>query len=385
MRPRPCLRLTLVAALGLPGIAAAEFPAPIIKTAAGFAVERVYEAPRDTQGSWISLCGDDRGVLYASDQTGPLYRIELSTVGGSVTVTRVELPIGGVHGMTWLAGKLYAVVGERDLCQPGLYRLEGNSGNSQLDSVEQLAKLDGHGEHGPHAVIASPRGDALYVLAGNATALPPLANSRVAQVGQTDSLTRLPAVMGSEMRGLSHGGWICRTDLDGRNWELICVGLRNAYALACDSDGELFTCDSDTEFEIGTPWYRPNRVLHCISGADFGWRGGALKTPEYAPDTLPPVFHVGPGSPTAVLFPARAVMPARFGNSLLVGDWSLGRLLAVHLKPSGASFTAESEEVISGTPLAIAAACINPRDKAIYFVTGGRNTQSILYRLVWKG
>jgi hypothetical protein len=78
-------------------------------------------------------------------------------------------------------------------------------------------------------------------------------------------------------------------------------------------------------------------------------------------------------------------LPDRLNNSLLIGDWSLGRLLAVHLKPSGASFTAQSEEIASGTPLAIAAACVNPKDKAIYFVTGGRKTQSVLYRLLWKG
>jgi hypothetical protein len=125
MAPQAFLLLILVVVLGLPRIAAAESPPPIIKAGPGFAVERVYEVPRDTQGSWISLGADERGVLYASDQTGPLYRIELSAADKHPHVARIDLPIGGVHGMTWLAGKLYAVVGERDVCQPGLYRLEG--------------------------------------------------------------------------------------------------------------------------------------------------------------------------------------------------------------------------------------------------------------------
>jgi hypothetical protein len=355
-------------------------PAPLVKSAPGFFVEQVFVVPAHL-GSWVSLCADDRGVLYAGDQTGPLYRIELPSARRSAAIMPLELAIGGIHGMTWHAGKLYAVVGERDICQPGLYHLSDENRDGQLDTVSLLQKLDGHGEHGPHTVIATPNGDALYVLAGNATALPPLIRSRVPKIWQSDSLTQLPAVMGSETRGLAHGGWICRTGLDGRQWELICMGLRNAYALACSADGESFTCDSDTEFEIGTPWYRPNRVLHCVSGADFGWRPGSLKTPEHSLDTLPPVASIGPGSPTAVLFAAGAALPARYRNALLIGDWSFGRLLAVHLKPAGAGFAAHSEEIVTGTPLAITAACIHPLDKSIYFVTGGRKTQSILYRL----
>jgi putative heme-binding domain-containing protein len=163
------------------------------------------------------------------------------------------------------------------------------------------------------------------------------------------------------------------------------MGFRNAYAVARDSSDELFTFDSDTEFEIGLPWYRPTRVLHCVSGADFGWRRGALKTPESAPDTLPLLLSLGPGSPTAVLFATGAAFPARYRQALFVADWSFGRLLAVHLQRRGAGFAAQSEEIITGTPLPISAACINPKDGALYFVTGGRKTQSVLYRLTWHG
>ena len=97
---------------------------PVLKVAAGFAVERVYEVPRESQGSWVSLCADRRGVLYASDQYGPVQRIELPAhLGGEVAVRPVKLPIGGVHGLTWVGDELYAVVGQRDVCDTGLYRL----------------------------------------------------------------------------------------------------------------------------------------------------------------------------------------------------------------------------------------------------------------------
>src|SRR5262245_26398610 len=89
---------------------------PALKVAAGFAVERVYIVPREREGSWISLCADKRGVLYASDQYGPMQRIELpGAAGGEVQVRPLKLPIGGVHGLTWVGDELYAVVGQRDV------------------------------------------------------------------------------------------------------------------------------------------------------------------------------------------------------------------------------------------------------------------------------
>jgi putative heme-binding domain-containing protein len=357
----------------------------VLKVAEGFAVQRVYSVPRESQGSWISLAADRRGMLYASDQYGPLHRIELpATQNGGVRVEPLKLPIGGVHGLTWVENELYAVVGQREISEPGLYRLRDSNRDGELDRVEHLQALDGDGEHGPHAVVAAADGQSLYVIAGNATRLPSLTRSRAGHWGN-DSLLPLPALIGSETRGLAHGGWICQTDREGRQWELVCMGLRNAYGLACDRAGELFTFESDTEFEIGLPWYRPTRVLHCASGADFGWRGGALKVPEGSPDTLPALLSLGLGSPTAVLFGSGTAFPARYRDALFVADWTFGRLFAVHVRPEGAGYRAEYEEIVSGTPLPITAACVNRLDGGLYFVTGGRKTQSALYRLTWNG
>lgn len=376
--------LTLWLALGASDFTpAAESIPPLLKVARGFIVEQVHAVSDHSQGSWISLAADSRGVLYASDQTGPLYRVELPPTGtGPVNVQPLGLPIGGVHGLCWIGPALYAIVGQRDVCQPGLYRLHDANRDGELDSLEQLAALAGDGEHGPHAVIPSPDGQSLYVLAGNGTALPKLFRSRPPPAGRGDSLlTPLPATMGSETRGWPHGGWICRTDQNARDWELVCLGLRNAYALAWNNSGELFTVDSDTEFEFGLPWYRPPRLLHCVSGADFGWHQGGRKPPEHAPDTLPAVLSLGPGSPTAVVSGKGTGFPPPYDSALFIADWCCGRIGAVRLHPAGATFTGQYEEIVLGTPLPVAAMCLNPRDRALYFVTGGRKTQSALYRL----
>ncbi len=41
-------------------------PAEAIRVREGFAVELIYSVPRD-QGSWVAMCFDDRGRIYASD------------------------------------------------------------------------------------------------------------------------------------------------------------------------------------------------------------------------------------------------------------------------------------------------------------------------------
>src|SRR4030095_10810383 len=58
---------------------------------------------------------------------------------------------------------------------------------------------------------------------------------------------------------------------------------------------------------------------------------------------------------------------------------------AVHLTPSGASYTGEAEDFVSGQPLAVTDVVINPKDGAMYFAVGGRNTQSALYRVTYTG
>ena len=65
-----------------------------------------------------------------------------------------------------------------------------------------------------------------------------------------------------------------RTDLDATGWEIVAGGFRNPYDLDFTADGELFTYDADMEWDIGTPWYRSPRLIHVVSGGEYGWRGG---------------------------------------------------------------------------------------------------------------
>ena len=60
-------------------------------------------------------------------------------------------------------------------------------------------------------------------------------------------------------------------------------------------------------------------------------------------------------------------------------------MYAVHLRPEGSSYTGTKEEFMTATPLPLTDAIINPHDGAMYFLIGGRGTQSGLYRLTYAG
>jgi putative heme-binding domain-containing protein len=350
----------------------------------GFRAELLYSVPKSTQGSWVSMAEDPRGRLYVSDQYGGLYRVTPPPIDGPASATIVEpvdVDIGESQGMCWAFDSLYVTVNAGgDKHHSGLYRVRDTNGDDQLDLVTCLREFDGEGEHGPHAVVLGPD-DHLWIVAGNFTHLPePIDNyHRPKNWAEDELLPHLPDANGHDPHIMAPGGWVCRTDQDGKSWELWCAGMRNAYDIAFDENGELFTFDSDMEWDIGAPWYRPTRILHLVSGADFGWRNGSGKWPAYWPDTLPSVVDIGPGSPTGIAFGKQAKFPNKWRDSLFVLDWAYGTIFAVHLNSrDGATF----EPFIKGKPFPVTDIVI-ARDDAMYITTGGRRTQSGLYRVAW--
>lgn len=356
-------------------------PATQLTVADGFVAERLYTVPR-TQGSWVVLAVDPQGRLYTSDERRGLYRITPAPYGqrdARTVVEHVPVDLDGAQGLCWAFDALYAVVNGR---RSGLYRLRDRDGDDRLDTVERLLPLHGSGEHGPHAVLADPDGAHLILVAGNHTRLPPFTRSRIPPRWHED----LPVPAIEDPRGHANGirapgGWIARVKPDGTDVEILAVGLRNPYDAAFRASGELYTWDADMEWDLGLPWYRPTRILHVASGAEFGWRTGTGKWPAWYPDSVPSLLDLGEGSPTGLVFGHRLAFPEPYCDALLALDWTNGVVLAVHLFPRSApELRGRAEPLVRGNPLAVTDAAAGA-DRMLYFVTGGRGTQSVLYRL----
>lgn len=383
--------LVLMTSSGLiaaPAIAKGKTPTESgnLKTLPGFKVELIYSSATN-QGSWICMAVDPKGRLIISPQQNnrPLLRVSLTKAGGVDKVETIPAPVHEAMGMCFAHDSLY--VNARGPQGIGLYRLVDENRNDQFDTNEfrLLKKFEGAGEHGYHAVTEGPDG-MIYVMNGNHTKVPEgiSINSPHKNYGEDLFLPRMWDANGHAVGVLAPGGYVLRTDPEGKNWELMLGGFRNQYDFDFNTDGELFTFDSDMEWDWGMPWYRPTRVIHCVTGGEYGWRSGSGKWPEYCADALPATVNIGIGSPTGVKFGTKSKFPKKYQQALFAMDWSYGRILAVHLKPDGASYTGSFEEFVKGKPLNVSDLEFG-KDGAMYFITGGRGTQSGLYRVSFVG
>ncbi len=346
--------------------------------------------PWDTQGSWVNLGLDGKNRLIASDQFGPLYRFPAPAPGQHLDPADIEeIPakIKAVNGMLWAFDSLYVGVNDyEDSSKSGLYRLTDSDGDDHLDQVELLRQISARGDHGVHAVKLAPDGKSIFLICGNNAEPTPADLYRVSNNwGEDHLLPRMPDGRGHNRHRLAPGGIIYKISPGGAHWEVYSSGYRNIFDADFNADGELFTYDADMEYDFNTPWYRPTRVNHVVSGSDYGWRNGTGKWAEWYADSLPAAVNIGPGSPTGVTFGYGAKFPARYQKALFIQDWSWGKLYAVHLRPEGSSYTGEKENFISGVPLPLTDLVIHPEDGAMYFTIGGRRVQSGLYRVAYTG
>lgn len=369
-----------------------------LDTLPGFKVELVRTANPTSEGSWISIVKDPQGrLLVGGERREPISRITIKD-GAVVQAEILKIPLSEVMGMLFAFDSLY-LNGRGNNAQGqevyGLWRCRSNA--DDFGPAELLREWKGGGgDHGAHAILLDPDQKHLDVLCGNFVDVPADVLPTSPHRNYADDLV-LPRAEDGNGFGAGRkppGGFVVRMDPDGTHCELVASGQRNTYGVAFNHDGELFGFDSDMEWDWGTPWYRPVRVFHAISGADHGFREGASKWPEYYHDSLPATVTIGIGCPTGVGFGTGAKFPAKYQRAFFIQDWTYGRLIAVHLTPQGASYGGTWENFVAPkalhdktakkTPLNLTGLVIG-EDGAMYFTTGGRHTQGALYRVTYTG
>jgi putative heme-binding domain-containing protein len=349
----------------------------------GFVVEEVV-APGST-GSLVAMNFSEDGDIIASRERGPLVLLKDKDHDGRFeSISTLSEAVKNCQGILPL-GKYVFAVGEGP-SGTAFYRLSQPDADGKMQKVETLFKFKGGmGEHGPHAPVLGPDG-LIYIMIGNHAFVEPAVAATSPHHHYYDAELLNPKYedANGHAAGIkAPGGSVVRTDENGSFLELFVGGFRNAYDHAFNRAGDLFTFDSDMEWDIALPWYRPTRVNHLTPGADFGWRSGWSTWPAYFVDSLPATIDIGRGSPTGVEFYEHTRFPAKYQGALFMCDWSQGRILAVQLKRAGGTYQAESEVFLEGKPLNCSDIAVGP-DGWLYFCVGGRNTEGSVFRIVTK-
>jgi putative heme-binding domain-containing protein len=296
-------------------------------------------------------------------------------------VRQINDNLAECRGLLWMDGWLYAHANR----SKKLVRLRDTRGDGSFETEQTLLETGGGYGHGRNHIKPGPDGR-IWVVQGNNVLLPAeLSADSPLQFYAEDQLLPNPWD-GSLFDGDVQlpAGHILSMNPDGSDVQLVAGGLRNPLDLAFNRAGHAFTFDADMERDLGSAWYMPTRVLQIVPGADYGWRRGTGRWPAAFPDSLPSVVDIGLASPTAVFFGYGAAFPKRDEEALFICDWSYGRIIAVRLQAFGEGYRATQESFITGRPLNVTDGAIGP-DGALWFITGGRSTQSGLYRVSYHG
>ncbi|MEO1617614.1 MAG: PVC-type heme-binding CxxCH protein [Planctomycetota bacterium] len=146
---------------------------------------------------------------------------------------------------------------------------------------------------------------------------------------------------GVKLSGGAEGGSTYRCRTDGSGLTRQSTGHWNAFGMAYDLDGNLFSTDNDPN---AIP---PNRLLHIIPGADFGYEY------RYGRSGLHPLvcwYGENPGTLGMIgaLGEAACGLIPHGPAKLLSASWTDNRVDLHSLTPQGESFSATREPFLSG-------------------------------------
>lgn len=221
------------------------------------------------------------------------------------------------------------------VCQsPDILVFEDKDGDGKADGPPTKL-LTGFGgidhDHGVHSVLIGPDRK-LYFTVGD---------SGVHGLQSSDKKGRVWRSNSTDCRA----GTVWRCELDGTKLELLAHNFRNNYEVAVDSFGTMFLSDNDDD------GLQQTRICHVIPGGDYGYhpRGkGQTHWHEEQPGVMPKILRTYFGSPTGMCIYEGKLLPKKYHGMPLHTDAGPRHVRAYHLKPSGASYAVDREDMVFG-------------------------------------
>ncbi len=216
-----------------------------------------------------------------------------------------------------------------------IYRLRDTDGKGRANEQKAIIHLDTKAVY-PHNGLSGFAWDALGRLYFG--------------LGENEGLAyQLVGSDGRTLSGGGEGGSIYRCQPDGSGLIRIATGFWNPFGLTFDAFGRLFAVDNDPDSR------GPCRLLHIVEGGDYGYRyrnGRKGLHPFTAwngelPGTLPMIAGTGE-VPCGILAYEADALPPTYRGRLLVNSWGDHVIERFDLRPKGASFSAQSHDLVRG-------------------------------------
>ncbi len=222
------------------------------------------------------------------------------------------------------------------VCQsPDILVFEDKDGDGKADGPPKKL-LTGFGgfdhDHGVHGILIGPDGK-LYFSVGD---------QGVRNLQSSDGKGRKWTSNDTDCRA----GTVWRCDLDGKNLELIAHNFRNPYEPCVDSFGNVFMSDNDDDGNQQT------RICYVMPGGNYGYhpRGpGQSHWHEEQPGIVPKILRTGFGSPTGMCVYEGTLLPKKYQGQLLHVDAGPRHVRCYHLKPQGAGYDVEREDMVTSS------------------------------------
>ncbi len=222
------------------------------------------------------------------------------------------------------------------VCQsPDILVFEDKDGDGKADGPPRklLTGFNGYDhDHGVHGILIGPDGK-LYFSVGD---------QGVRNLQSSDGKGRKWSSNDTDCRA----GTVWRCDLDGKNLELIAHNFRNPYEPCVDSFGNVFMSDNDDDGNQQT------RICYVMPGGNYGYhpRGpGQSHWHEEQPGIVPKILRTYFGSPTGMCVYEGTLLPKKYRGQLLHVDAGPRHVRCYHLKPQGAGYDVDREDMVTSS------------------------------------
>ncbi len=320
-----------------------------------FALDRLGSIGDQTEEDHMHLFFSKNGDLLAGSGRGSLKRVKMKGNGRISKIDSLDGVPSGIQGILEAFDSLYVISKEKQ----GLIRCKDIDDNGRYELQETLLPLKINQRDGPYGLTTTEDGLGIYLFAGHGCPVPTRA--------------KFPALR-------AQGGWIARITPDASRIDVFATGLNRAVQGVLNNHGDLFTCDGDAEDEFGLPWYRPGRLLHVISGADFGWRQGTERWPEHFADTMPSIARLGPTPLNSLVSGQKTNFPKEYKDSIFILSKHLGTIARMSLSLNDSGYAAKENLFLHGKGLHPTSATVGP-DGSIYFASASPRGTCELFRI----